>query len=153
MEDFMSRKRKSDQISIEAEAPTAAALAELDHTVPSEHNEETTNFADRIGRPNDRMTLPDPFKIAGDYIAGVHLFESRQGREMAVKFDEKPGQPVLDKLKEAGYRWNPTDRVWTHPIRQDSAMGTRIDAERLYQEVRQMTREEKGIDTGQEVAF
>lgn len=72
---------------------------------------------------------------------------------MAIKFDDKPSQPVIDKLKEAGYRWNPADRVWTHQVRQDSAMTTRIEAERLYQEVRQMIRQEKGIEAGQEIPF
>jgi hypothetical protein len=153
MEDFMSRKRKSGQTTTETAAPTATALAELDHTVPVPANDEGSNFASRVGRTNDRMALPDPFNIAGDYLAGVHLFESRQDREMAIQFDEKPGQPVLDKLKEAGYRWNATNRVWTHPVRHESAMGTRIDAERLYQEVREMTRQEKGLDSGQEVPF
>jgi hypothetical protein len=32
-------------------------------------------------------------------------------------------------------------------------MTTRIDAERLYQEIRQMIRQEKGIEAGQEVPF
>ena len=89
----------------------------------------------------------------GDYVAGVRLFESRRDRQMAIKFDEKPGQPVIDLLKASNYRWNPTEQIWAHPLRRDAAMGTRIDAERLYQEVRQMIREEKGIVAGQEVSF
>ena len=72
---------------------------------------------------------------------------------MAIKFGEgrpedKPSQAVIDRMKEAGYRWNPSDRIWAHPVRADSAMSTRIEAERLYQEVRQMIRQEKGIETG-----
>jgi hypothetical protein len=153
MEDFMTRKRKSDQTSTEANTPAGTALAELDHTVPIENHEEATNFADRVGRPNDRVASPDPFKIAGDYLAGVHLFESRQDRQVAISFDDKPSQLILDKLKEAGYRWNASDRVWAHPVRQGSALGTRIDAERLYQEVRDLVRQEKGLEAGQEVPF
>ena len=76
----------------------------------------------------------------------------------AIKFGEgrpedKPSQAVIDTMKEAGYRWNPADRIWAYPVRGDSAMSTRIEAERLYQEVRQMIRQEKGIETGQEVPF
>jgi hypothetical protein len=93
------------------------------------------------------VAAPDPFGIAGDYVAGVHLFESRQDRQMAIKFDEKPGQPVLDRLKEAGYRWNPSERVWTHPVRQASAMSTRIEAKRLFQDIRESIRHEKGLET------
>ena len=73
---------------------------------------------------------------------------------MAIKFGEgrpedKPSQAVIDKLKEAGYRWNPSHKIWAHPVRSDSAMSTRIDAEKLYQAVRHMIRQEKGIETEQ----
>ena len=104
------------------------------------------------------VTAPDPFGIASDNLAGVRLFESKQDRQMAIKFGEgrpedKPSQAVIDKMKEAGYRWNPADRIWAHPVRAESAMSTRIDAEKLYQEVRQMIRQEKGIESGQEIPF
>ena len=109
----MPRKRKSDQIPKEVDTPTSTALAELDHTIPVETHEEMSNFADRVGRPNDRIVSTDPFKIAADYLAGVHLFESRQDRQMAIKFDDKPGQPVLEKLKEALHHldapWKPAE--------------------------------------------
>lgn len=77
---------------------------------------------------------------------------------MAIKFGEgrpedKPSQAVIDKLKEAGYRWNPVDKIWAHPVRGDSAVSTRIEAERLYQEICQVIRQEKGIETSQEVPF
>ena len=38
---------------------------------------------------------------------------------MAIRFDAKPSQPVIDLVKDAGYRWNPSDGVWTHPVRPD----------------------------------
>ena len=115
------------------------------------------SFADRVGQKK-WVPAPDPFGIATDNLAGVRLFESKQDRQMAIKFGEgrpedKPSQAVIDKMKEAGYRWNPADRIWAHPVRPDSAMSTRIDAEKLYQEVRQMIRQEKGIEAGQEVPF
>ena len=49
---------------------------------------------------------------------------------MAIKFGEgrpedKPSQAVIDTMKEAGYRWNPSDRIWAHPVRPESAMSTR----------------------------
>ena len=76
---------------------------------------------------------------------------------MAIKFGEgrpedKPSQAVIDTMKEAGYRWNPSDRIWAHPVRPESAMSTRIEAERLYQEVCQMIRQEKGIEAGPEMS-
>jgi len=124
----------------------------------SDANGNGQSFADKVGQKN-RVSAPDPFGIALDAVAGVRLFESRQDRQMAIKFGEgrpedKPSQAVIDKMKEAGFRWNPTDRIWALPVRGDSAAAARIDAEKLYQEVRQMIRAEKGIDQdGQEIPF
>jgi len=149
----MPRKRKSDKPTTPSETSTATAIAEPEPVEPAENTEAAQGFAEQVGHKSDRVAIPDPFKIAGDYAAGVHLFESRRDRQMAIKFDDKPSQPVIDRVKEAGYRWNSADRLWAHPIRQDSAMTTRIDAERLYQEIRQMTRQDKGIETGPDVPF
>jgi hypothetical protein len=160
MEDDMPRKRKSDNKSTEtttavAEPPRAEpAAAEPPAAEPPAEGTrpEDQSFADKVGQKT-RIALPDPFGIATDKLAGVRLFESKQDRQMAIKFEEKPSQAVIDLLKEAGYRWNPTDRIWTHPVRSESARGTRIEAEWLYQEVRQLIRQEKGIEPGQEVPF
>ncbi len=132
------------------EAPVATVEPEL--PIP-EATEQKPSFVDRIQQQRGRAIAADPFGIAGDYEAGVRLFESRRNRQMAIKFEEKPGQEVLDLVKSAGYRWNANDYMWVHPIEADSAMTTRIDAERLYQEVRGLIRQAKGIESGQEVPF
>jgi len=146
----MSRKRKPDQPTQETETTTNTAVAEPG---TGEQIEQESNFVERVGERNSPIPTPDPFVIAGDYVAGVQLFESKRDRQMAIKFEEKPSQSVIYTLKESGFRWSPADRIWTHSVRLDSAMSTRIDAERLYQEVRRMIRQEKGIDAGQEVPF
>jgi hypothetical protein len=165
----MPRKRTSTNTPspentnvISESPPPAAAAAALEPAAPANDNTPAANdnqpsFAERVGQ-KQRPSAPDPFGIASDYIAGVRLFESRQDRQMAIKFGDgsqkdKPSQPVIDKVKEAGYRWNPVDRIWAHPVGSDSAMSTRIEAERLYQEVRQMIRQEKGFEAGQDVPF
>jgi hypothetical protein len=145
-----TRERTPDQESKD----TSTAVAE---PAAAEAKPDGPSFADRVGQRN-RASVPDPFQIATDNLAGVRLFESKQDRQMAIKFGEggpedKPSQAVIDRMKEAGYRWNPADRIWAHPVDSDSAMSTRIAAERLYQEVRQMIRQEKGIETGPEVPF
>jgi hypothetical protein len=127
---------------------TSTAVAEP----PAEANRDGPGFAARVGQKK-RVSAPDPFGIATDYLAGVRLLESKQDRQMAIKFEDKPNQAVIDTMKEAGYRWNPSDRIWAHPVRPESAMGTRIEAERLYQQVRQMIRMEKGIEDGPEIPF
>ena len=148
----MSRKRTPDQQSTESNTTTATT-----EPPAAETKAEGQSFADRVGQKK-WVSAPDPFGIAKDNLAGVRLFESKQDRQMAIKFGEgrpedKPSQAVIDTMKEAGYRWNPADRIWTHPVWSESAMSTRIDAERLYQEVCKMIRQEKGIDAGQEVPF
>jgi hypothetical protein len=169
--DFMPRKRKSDQPAKEAETAAATAVleaqpdtsADLQADMPVEPEpanivepiptEPVPTFVERLGERSSRTLRPDPFLIALDNAAGVRLFENRQARVMAIKFDERPAQPIIDMIKEAGFGWNPTDHVWTKPVRGDSAMATRIDAEHLYQEVRQMIRQDKGTDAGQDIPF
>jgi len=145
-----SRERTPDKESPETTTTVAEPPA-------AETKPEGQSFADRVGQ---RKWVPtaDPFGIATDNLAGVRLFESKRDRQMAIKFGEgrpedKPSQAVIDKLKEEGYHWNPADRIWAHPVREDSAITTRIDAGRLYYEIRQMIRQEKGIETGQEIPF
>jgi hypothetical protein len=146
----MSKKRTPTQ------EPTETTTAVSEPPAPEAHADKP-GFAERVGQ-RKFTPAPDPFGIAQDLIAGVKLFESRQDRQMAIKFGEgrpedKPSQAVIDRMKEAGYRWNPADRIWTHPVRPETAMGTRIDAEQLYQEVRQMIREEKGLGQSPQVPF
>src|SRR5260221_6940345 len=118
----MSRKRTP--IEPTAETPTAVAeppAAELPVASvepPAEPKTDGQSFAERVGK-KQWPAIPDPYGIAKDNAAGVRLFESRQDRQMAIKFgdgtvEQKPSQAVIDKVKEAGYRWNPRERVWTH---------------------------------------
>jgi hypothetical protein len=158
-----SRKRTPKQKSTEthttvADPPVSVAdppLTAVAEPPVAEANPDAQSFADKVGQKK-WVTPPDPFGIAADYLAGVRLFESKQDRQMAIKFGEgrpedKPSPEVIAMLKEAGYRWNPSDRIWAHPVTPDSAMTTRIEAEWLYQEVRHMIRQEKGIEPGQEI--
>ncbi len=165
----MPRKRTPTQPSTDTEtlATTPAATATLEPPAPESPEQkqsiaepqapeipgQTQTFVERIQQERRKSIAPDPFGIAGDNMAGVRLFESREDRVMAIKFEEKPGPAVLDKLKDAGYRWNPRDKVWVYPVRPEAARTTRIDAERLYQEVRGMIRQDKGIESGQEIPF
>jgi hypothetical protein len=151
-EDFtMSRKRTPDEKPAEGSTAVAEPPAAANDNAPAA-NDNQPSFAERVGQ-RQRVTAADPFGIAGDYLAGVRLFESKRDRQMAFKFDEKPSRAVLDTLTDAGYRWNPLDKIWAHPVRPESAMTTRIEAERLYQEIRQMVRQDKGIEPGPEVPF
>jgi hypothetical protein len=146
----MPRKRKSDAPT-PTEIPTAtiappepAAATAVVEPPAAEANANVQANAEGVGQKK-WQPAPDPFGIAKDNVAGVRLFESKQDRQMAIKFEDKPSQAVIDRMKEAGYQWKPADKIWAHPIYPESAMTTRIDAEHLYQEVREMIRAEKGI--------
>ena len=146
----MSSKKNTPEQGSNGGATVADAPA-------ADAGENKPSFAERVGR-NERSRTPDPFGIAADYVAGVQLFESKRDRQMAIKFGEgrpedKPSQAIIDRLKEAGFRWNSADKIWAHPVNPDSAMSDRIEAERVYQEIRGMIRAEKGIGDGPNVPF
>jgi hypothetical protein len=152
----MSRKRTPDQEAPETTTPTEnpSAVAE---PPAAEAKPEGQSFAERVGKKEWKPT-PDPFGSKKDNLAGVRLFESKRDGQMAIQFGEgrpeaKPSQAVIEMLKEAGYRWNPADRIWAHPVRPDSANSTRIEADWIYQEVCHMIRQEKGIEPDKGIPF
>jgi len=155
----MSRKRKPDQESTDTttsetttpEAGTAVAEppeAVTDNLPAADDNRPS--FAERVGQ-RVRASAADPYVIAADPALGVRLYESKRDRQMAIKFDEKPSRPVLDRMRDAGWVWKQADKIWTHAVTPETAAGTRIKAERLYQEVGKMIRQE--IGAGQEIPF
>lgn len=141
-----SRKRTPDKDSPKEETSTAVAEPPAVEAQP-----EGKSFAERVGQKK-WAPAPDPFGIASDYAAGVHLFDSKRDGQVALKFDEKPPQAILDKVKEAGFHWQSADQIWARSYG-DSPMAVRIEGERLYQDVRQILRTEKGIEASPEVPF
>ena len=155
-----ARKRTPDQPTTEtgtatAEPPAAATdtpEAANDNSTPQAANDNRPSFAERVGQRKRPITA-DPFGIAIDTVAGVELFESKRDRQMAIKFDKKPPQAIIDKMHAAQWTWKQADQIWAYPLREESARTTRINADRLYQEVRQMLRQDLGIGSSPEVPF
>jgi hypothetical protein len=148
-------KTPTQEPPVEPSTPSVELPAASQDIAPAS-NDTRHSFAEQIRRKG--IATPDPFSIAGDYLAGVRLFESKREGQVAIKFgdgrpEDKPSREVLSKLKEAGYHWNPTHRVWTHPVWPASAMSTRIKAEKLFQEICHTIRTEKGIDPDQGIPF
>jgi len=156
------RKRTPDKESTEtttavADAPapeTAVAVAE---PPAPETDDIAQSFAERVGQ-RKWVPLPDPFQLAVDNVAGVRLFVSRQDGQMAIKFGEgrsedKPSQAVLDTMRNAGYRWDWSERIWAHPVLPESAISTHVEAKRLYKDVCQMIRQEKSIEPQPDLPF
>jgi hypothetical protein len=158
MEDLMPRKRTPDQESTDTsttanapEASTALAepLAPANDNAPAA-NDNKPSFAERVGQ-RVRASAADPYVIAADHVIGVRLYESKRDRQMAIKFDEKPSRAILDRMHDEGWVWKQADRIWAHAITPENAATTRVKAERLYQEVCKVIRQE--IGAGQEVPF
>jgi hypothetical protein len=149
----MARKRKSTT----PEPPADTSTATAESAIASKDKDQVgidspPGFVELVGQ-RKTIAIPDPFAIAVDLVAGVRLFESKRDRQMAIQFDDRPSPAVIDTLKGAGYRWNPSEKIWAKPVGAASAMSTRIEAERLYQEMCQMIRKEKGIEPGPEIPF
>lgn len=149
----MPRKRTSDDTSSTGNTSVTPDVPASDTSIatadppaaPEADGAGGRSFADRVGQ-KQRPAMPDPFGIAADYLAGVRLFESKQDGQMAIKFDEKPPQAVIDKMHNARWIWKRSDGIWAYPVRSGSALTTRINAEELFQEVRHMIRKAKGFE-------
>ena len=155
----MSRKRTPDQKSADTSTTETTApessTAVAEPPAPANDNSPAANdnqpsFAERVGQ-RVRASAADPYVIAADPVLGVRLYESTRDRQMAIKFDEKPSRAVLDRMHDAGWVWKQADKIWAHAVTPETAATTRVKAERIYQEVRQMIRQE--IGAGQEVPF
>ena len=155
----MSRKRTPDQKTTatsttettaqEASTATAEPAPAANDNLPAA-NDNRPSFAERVGQ-RIQASAADPYVIAADHVIGVRLYESKRDHQMAIKFEEKPSRAVLDTMRDAGWMWRQADKIWAHALTPESAVTTRIKAERLYQEVCKMIRQE--IGAGQEVPF
>ncbi len=124
----------------ELEAP--AAPAEQAQQPPAAKSPEAPNNGPaEQGKPR----FKDPFDFADDYAAGVHLLESKKFRQMQMRFDDKPPQPVLEAMRASNWTFRPEEAIWTIQIPWEAPRQTRIDAEQLFQTVRNMVREAKGL--------
>lgn len=161
----MSRKRTTHDSSTTDRQPpsTESAMASTEQSSITATLDAPTSetpvpkpepgFVARLTQQRNPGKVPAPFNIASDYEAGVRLFENRRARQMAIQFEQKPSPDVLSHLKEAGFRWNNKDQVWSRTVFPEEALQIRIAAERTYQEVRQMIRQERGLGESPEIPF
>ena len=89
-------------------------------------------------------TGPKPFAIKSDFPTGVTLREDKRYRQVQLQFVDKPSDAVRMIVREAGFSWQPTDRVWVKPIDREAGWKSRLDAERLFQEVVEQIAHEQG---------
>jgi hypothetical protein len=146
MEEEAMTKRKAAQEAQES-TPETQAPTPTDATPERQPGEDAAELKRNLG--------PDPHVIETDPKAGVRLqgrhvyFDRGTGRyafrAIQIKLEEKPGQPVIDKIKEAGFEWDREEKAWTRSVPRDEALRSRVDAERVFQEVAGMIREARGL--------
>ena len=93
---------------------------------------------------------PDPFPMLSLSLGDkpdaprVHLYRNRRMNQVAIRFDEKPAEPVRKRLRDEGYKWREAEGVWTKQLGEHKATG-QLAAERLVDEVANGIRAEGGL--------
>lgn len=93
---------------------------------------------------------PDPFPALsvalGDAADSprVRLFRNRRMNQVAIRFDEKPPEPVRRRLRDEGYKWRDAEGVWTKQLGEHRATG-QLAAERLVEDIANGVRAEGGL--------
>ena len=93
---------------------------------------------------------PDPFDFYSVALTDakdgprVRLYRSRRFNQVAVQYDEKPEQPIRERMHNEGYRWREAEGVWTKQLGEFRASG-QLAAERLVIELANIIRAERGL--------
>ena len=121
-----------------AHSPDAPAPAQAtDSPLPSV--DETAPRESGMHLPRRRDTA-----LATDKAAGMRLFANHESRKMAIVFDKKPGEGIRQMLKDAGWRWSQRENAWEKPVRWDTRVRDRMEAERLFDGIAALVRAEAG---------
>ncbi|MGL4550510.1 MAG: hypothetical protein ACRC33_04935 [Gemmataceae bacterium] len=90
-------------------------------------------------RPRPRST-----EVITDAAAKMRLHSNHHTYKMAITFDDgKPSEEVRQTLKDAGFRWD-GQGAWEKPTSYDTRVRDRIDAERVFDAVADMRKQEAG---------
>ena len=148
-----SKTKPAPESSTQPEQPSAT-VPTVETSLPQHQQTTETILASEFTpreihfapEQQERSRTPNPFGYMQDVVAGVKLQEDRRFKQSQLKFDAKPTDAVRVVVREAGFRWLPEEQVWWKAISSENGWQSRMDAERLYQQVTAMIRKEKGID-------
>jgi arylsulfatase A-like enzyme len=145
----MARRRSSES----SETDQATGDASL-----SPQSEQTSSLPDERPQTPSADDQPkkewakDPHNYASINVGrtneGPHvvLLRSHRYKQMQLSFDEKPPSEVLDKLRDAGWKWHVQDKVWTLPVERGNEWRAAQDAERMLKEVGNLIRQKNGLE-------
>ena len=71
---------------------------------------------------------------------------------MAITFTDKPDQSHIERLRDAGFRWDSPGRAWVKPMDRDQKWKSAVDAERVFHDIGNAIRTAKGLPVEASVA-
>jgi hypothetical protein len=89
---------------------------------------------------------PNPRSWHENFQVGVKFRTNRETLKAELVFGEKPSQPVIDYIKEQGFRWNGKEKLWERPISFKTAAQDRLIAMRTYSGAVGMIQKERGLE-------
>jgi hypothetical protein len=75
----------------------------------------------------------------------MHLGRSDKFKQMQIRFDHKPDEQYLARLRDAGWKWRDADKMWTIQLDHDARWQTQAAAEKLFAEIGNAIRAEQGL--------
>ena len=136
------RKTATRSQTIEAEAPTPEMVPSP--PAPADGERDRPESGREVDTDMPRDYGPNPFGIRGDRVAGVMLAEDRRFRQMQLRFDVKPSDDIRKAVGEAGFQWRAAEKVWSKQIDPAEGWRTRVEAQELYEHIREILRAERG---------
>lgn len=98
-----------------------------------------------------KLTSPDPFGATSVALSDsndgprIRLYRNQKFQQMAIQFDEKPDEPVRQKLREHGWTWRGAEGAWTKQLGERPAQTHRM-AEELFESIANDMRQAKGLE-------
>ncbi|HEX4607152.1 MAG TPA: DUF6166 domain-containing protein [Urbifossiella sp.] len=139
---------------VTAGEPSAATPPHpVDPTPPT--GEPGPTEATSLARPNGFPTDPHEIGVialgAASDAPRMRLFRSQRYSQMRMQFDEKPDEAYRVRLHEAGWRWRPAEGVWTIQLDPGQKWRGHAAAERLFDEIGDAIRADRGCPPGRGV--
>jgi hypothetical protein len=105
-----------------------------------------------VVRASELVKQPDPFAIEEISLSDerdgpkMRLYRNQRFQQVAIQLDEKPDARYTALLRDAGFRWRGDDKVWTKQIDRDARWRTQAEAEKLFREIGNGIRGDRGLD-------
>lgn len=144
------RKKPSATAAAAEQPPVTEAPAAPAEVRPAASEGQSQQTPEAEGGPR-RQWQPDPFPLMVINLGSdkdsptMKLFRSNKLNQMAIQFGEKPEEEHRRRLREAGWKWRETEGVWTKQMDRERRATSQVEAERLFTEIGDAIRAERGL--------